>query len=281
MELFTLGEGNGYTERDVRELARALTGFSYSWSRSRGPVNFRYDARRHDQGMKSVFGQRGRYDFRKACDLCVRHDAHPRFFVEKLWSYFIPVAPDAKTRQALEAMYRDRYEVRPLLDAILRHPTLYTGPRMVKPPVVYTAGLLRALGRDVDTEAWVWLAEGAGQRLFFPPNVSGWNDERWLDTAAFRARWLIANYALSQNIVAQKRGRKPPKVPSDAKKLVANAVYLLGSPRIRPETESALVTFARTALRDADQDWKREAYPPLVLNAVRQLLAVSPDLQAA
>jgi uncharacterized protein (DUF1800 family) len=281
MELFTLGEGNGYTERDVRALARALTGFRYAWSRNRGPVNFRFDARRHDSGVKVVFGERGRFDFRDACNLCLHHPAHARFFVEKLWSYFIPVPPDARTRRGLETMYRDGYEIRPLLDAILRHPRLYVGPRMVKPPIVYTAGLLRALGRRVEGDAWVWLADGTGQRLFYPPNVSGWDDERWLDTATFRGRWAIANEALGKYAVEQKRGKKPPKVPFNAAKIVDSAVFLLGSPRIRRETEAALVRFARTALGDAKADWEKEAYPPLVLNAVRQLLAVSPDLQAA
>jgi hypothetical protein len=115
----------------------------------------------------------------------------------------------------------------------------------------------------------VWLSEGAGQRLFAPPNVAGWDDERWLDTATFRGRWAIANEALSPYAVEQKKGRKrPPVVPRSPERLVANARYLLGSPRIRPETHAALVAFARSALAT-------------VLNAVRQLLAVSPDLTTA
>jgi hypothetical protein len=168
-----------------------------------------------------------------------------------------------------------------VLEAILRHPALYLGPRMVKPPIVYTAGLLRALGRRVEGSSWVWLLDGAGQRLFYPPNVSGWDDERWLDTATFRGRWAIANHALEPFTVEQRRGRRPPVVPRTPEAIVASAVYLLGSPSIRPETRAALVRFARTALGTADEDWKRDGYPPLVLNAVRQLLAVSPDLQAA
>jgi hypothetical protein len=230
--------------------------------------------------MKVVFGERGTFDFRDACNLCLEHPAHPRFLVEKLWSYFVPVPPQADHRRELERIYLEQYEVRPVLDAILRHPALYLGPTMVKPPIVYTAGLLRALGRRVEGTAWVWLLDGAGQRLFSPPNVSGWNDERWLDTATFRGRWAIANEALSKFTLEQKRGRKPPDVPRTAEAIVANALYLLGSPRIRPQTAAALETFARKALA-TDEDWKRDAYPPLVLNAVRQLLAVSPDMQVA
>jgi hypothetical protein len=167
-----------------------------------------------------------------------------------------------------------------VLDAILRHPALYVGPTMVKPPIVYTAGLLRGLGRRVEGSAWVWLLDGAGQRLFYPPNVAGWDDGRWLDTATFRGRWAIANEALSKFALEQKRGHKPPDAPRSAEEIVANALYLLGSPGIRPQTKAALESFARGALA-ADEDWKRDAYPPLVLNAVRQLLAVSPDLQVS
>ena len=67
---------------------------------------------------------------------------------------------------------------------------------MVKPPVVQLAGMLRALGRYIDTDAWTWLCEPAGQVLFWPPNVSGWDDTRWLDTSRMRARWNIVHYAL-------------------------------------------------------------------------------------
>src|SRR5438445_747709 len=61
MELFTLGHGHGYTEEDVRQQARALTGFRNDWSRSKGPVSFRYDPKYHDSGTKRVLGKRGHF----------------------------------------------------------------------------------------------------------------------------------------------------------------------------------------------------------------------------
>jgi len=79
--------------------------------------------------------------------------------------------------------------VRPVVTAILKHPALYTGPRMVKSPVVYTAGLLRATGRGIDSAQWFRLSALAGQRLFYPPNVAGWDETRWLDTSTLRGRW--------------------------------------------------------------------------------------------
>ena len=84
------------------------------------------------------------------------------------------------------------YRIAPVVRRILLHPDLYGGPRMVKPPVVYTAGLLRARGRGIDTAAWTKLDDASGQRLFLPPNVAGWDESRWLDTATFRGRWFAA-----------------------------------------------------------------------------------------
>jgi uncharacterized protein (DUF1800 family) len=192
MELFTLGPDRpgGYTEEDVREQARALTGWCNDFSPERGPYYFRFDPLRHDYDLKTIFGRTGAFDWKDACRLCLRHPNHASFFVGKLWSYFVPMPPPPETEAALEQLYvSSGHAVCPVLEAILVHPQLYLGPRMVKPPVVYTAGLLRALGRGIDTSGWFWLDALAGQQLFYPPNVSGWNESRWvLDREPSRAR---------------------------------------------------------------------------------------------
>ena len=95
---------------------------------------------------------------------------------------------------------RGNFEIRPVVAAILRHPALYEGPRMVKSPVLYTAGLLRRIGRPIDTTSWVWLDSMSGQQLFYPPNVGGWDDTRWLDTASWRGRWWIAQSVLDRRL---------------------------------------------------------------------------------
>src|SRR5215204_2206530 len=251
MELFTLGAGN---------------------------VNFRYDRERHDPGAKRIFGKSGAFDWRDAVRLCLAHPKHASFFVDKLWHYFIPTAPDAGTRHALEAMYRRDHEIRPVLEAILRHPALHTGPRMVKPPAVYTAGLLRGVGRGIDTSSWTWLASGTGQRLFMPPNVAGWDDERWLDTATFRGRWWVANYATRPYSLTDKQAAS---LPAEPRALVTEAIAFWGSPTLRPATKAALIAFASRAMSDADAKWKQTSYRFLTANALRQLIAVSPDLQTS
>jgi uncharacterized protein (DUF1800 family) len=277
MELFTLGADNGYTERDVREQARALTGFRNDNSRQTGPTNFRYDARYHDNGVKTIFGQSGNFGWQDACNLALRHAAHPAFFVRKLWGYFIPLSElDAKTQAALEVQYTSGgYQVRPVLRSILLHPALYEGPRLVKPPAVFTAGVLRMTGRGVDTINWVSLGDSAGQRLFYPPNVAGWDDDRWLDTQTFRARWAIASAAVAKFVLD---ASKPPAGEVAASAILDRALDYWDTPNLAAPTLSVLSEFAQRALDDAlPKDKQRQAV--YVENALRLLIAVSPDYQ--
>jgi uncharacterized protein (DUF1800 family) len=281
MELFTLGADRGaYTERDVREQARSLTGWTNSWSRGRGDYNFRFDPAHHDAGRKTVFRKSGSFDWKDACRLCVTNPAHASFFVRKLWSYFVPVEPDAATVAGLEALYRPGYEVAPVVRAILKHPVLIAGPRMVKPPIVHQAGLLRRLGAGVTSTDWAWIGRLSGQQLFYPPNVAGWDDSRWLDTATYRGRWYAVQRLLRDFHLD---AAKPPAgLPADAKVLLARALAFWHDPALSQGTQYALLHFANAALKDARrQEWKLKQYPVLIENALRHLIAVSPDVQTS
>ncbi len=279
MELFTLGADRGYDESDVREQARSLTGWRSRYARGVGDYDFHYEPRLHDDGVKRIFGKQGNFDWQDSCRLCLEHPLHSSFLVRKLWSYFIPTVPGGSTQEALEKLYRSsRYQVRPLVEAILQHPDLYLGPRMVKPPVVYTAGLLRAMGRGVDSAAWFRLSGAAGQRLFYPPNVAGWEDDRWLDTATFRGRWNLAAWALRPVALDEKTAT----APANATGLLTRALAFWSKPPLRPGTRQALLAFAQASLNDAKGSAANErAYPVLIENALRQLIAVSPDLQTS
>ena len=265
MELFTLGADRGaYTETDVSEQARALTG--WKGSVNKGVISaFSYDPTRHDSGTKTIFSQTGAYTWQDSCTLCLQNSLHPSFFVSKLWSYFVPTAPDAATASALQTAYASR-QIQPVVEAILMHPAFYTGPRMVKPPVVFNAGLLRMRGRGIDTTTWLSLNQSAGQQLFYPPDVSGWDDAAWLTTATFRARWFIA--ALVQG------SSSPKDSPSDPAKLVQRALQYWGFPSVTAQTQTLLKAFAKAQLarKNAAAD---------VETALRRLVASSPDLQTA
>ena len=281
MELFTLGasdeSGYPYSEDDVREQARALTGWTADWVDDVGLTNFRFSASRHDGGVKTVFGRSGRWDWKDSVRLCLEHEAHPRYFVEKLWSYFIPIPPPAGTRQALQRLYRrNGYAVKPLLGAILKHPLLYEGPAMVKPPIVLIAGLLRARGRGVDTESWTWVSDLAGQRPFSPPNVSGWDEERWLDTSTFRGRWEVA-VQLTRHDTVDHDTYDTAETPAEA---LERALSFWGAPALSATTRDRLLGFGTDVEGRITANWQRGPYRALRQNALRVLIATSPDMQA-
>ena len=286
MELFTLGADRGaYTEDDVRQLALALTGWRADWVDPTGWTNFRYDDARHDHSTKTVFGKSGDFDWQAAVQLVLENPYHASFFVTKLWSYFIPTPPDAATQAALQKLYLDSgYGIRPVVEAILMHPDFHTGPAMVKPPVVYTAGLLRGQGRAIDVGDWVWLCGEAGQQLFYPPNVSGWDDSAWLDTSTWKGRFQLAIYALSQpgdwggTVNPWKSAYSKTEDPETA---VARAIDFIGNPVLTADTRASLLEFARTCLPATMASWEQGPYRAMRQNALRQLIATSPDYQTS
>ena len=277
MELFTLGAGSGYTENDVREQARALTGWTYDWDDDVGMVDFRYEPGLHDGGMKTIFGKHGTFDWRAACGLCLQHPAHAGYVVDRLWSYFVPVPPPAATRTSLKNLYLDGYAIRPLVEAILMHPLLFEGPRMVKPPIVQIAGMLRARRTGIRTDAWTWIADISGQQLFNPPNVAGWDEERWLDTARLSGRWTAAAQLTESAAVDEERYSSK----ETAREAVAKALRFWGNPTLTKKTRRELLRFSERVQGVAREDWQKGTYRGLRQNALRILIATSPDLQTS
>ena len=282
MELFTLGADRGaYSEDDVRELARSLTGWRRDWSAELGAHNFRYDAGRHDANAKTVFGQTGNFGWQDGVRMCLQNAKHASFFVEKLWGYFIPTPPSAADRQALEQAYLSSgRQIRPVVEAILMHPQLYAGARMVKPPVVFLAGLLRNRQRAVDTDAWTWTSSISGQQLFRPPSVAGWDDDRWLDTGTLRGRWMTVTVLMERHTIngEQIHAYDALETPDLA---VRRALDYWGDPAMTAEGLAALTTFAATCLPVVMANWEQSYLRGLRQNALRHLLATSPDLQTS
>ena len=276
MELFSLGAERGaYTEADIRQASRALTGWRSDSSPERGDYNFRYDPRRHDKGRKLIFGHTGRYGWRDTVRLCVHHPLHPSFFVEKLWSYFVATEIPPATRTRLIRLYRSSgWRVRPVVEAILMDREFYVGPPMIKPPVVFLASMLRRLGRYVDTTAWIPFCDLAGQLLFYPPNVSGWDDSRWLDTSRMRGRWRLVEYAIRPTTRRLNQDANVPQTPEAA---VSEALGAWGNPHLRPEHRQELVEFAGRAMAGAGPAQAAER-ARMRTQGLLQLIGISPDL---
>jgi uncharacterized protein (DUF1800 family) len=286
MELFSLGADRGaYTETDIREMARALTGWTADGTESSGLQNFRFDPARHDEGKKTVFGQTGNWNYTDAVRLCVTHPLHSSFFVSKLWSYFVPSPPEEATLASLQGLYLSSgYSIRAVIEAILQHPEFLDGPELVTPPVVYNAGLLRAIGRPIDTTAWAWLSAAAGQQLFYPPNVSGWDFTRWLDTSTAKARWEMASYATAKNYPNPwpPEGQPGYSETEDSTQALQSALAYWGSPLLSRESSECIAAFAGSCLEGvATAKWQQGPYRAIRQNALRMLIATSPDMQVS
>jgi uncharacterized protein (DUF1800 family) len=286
MELFSLGADRGaYTEDDVREMARVLTGFTAEWTEA-GFANFRFDPTRHDEEPKTVFGQRGNFGWEDAVRLCVTHPLHASFFVTKLWGYFIPTPPDEGTLASLQGTYiNSGFSIRAVVEAILQHPDFYEGPELVTPPVVYNAGLLRAIGRPIDTTAWTWLDAAAGQQLFYPPNVSGWDFTRWLDTSTAKARWELASYVTAKSYANpwpdKQKGELEYSETEDPTTALQNALAYWGDPSLSAQSQQCIAQFAQSCLNGHTEQWEQSPYRAIRQNALRMLIATSPDMQVS
>ena len=196
MELFTLGAGN-YTEQDIKEGARALTG----WRTNDDKTEAYLVRRQHDDGVKEILGRKGRFDADDFVDILLEQPACSRWLAGKLLGYFEGRAPD-ETRLAEYAgvLKAGKFEIAPLLKKLFDDPRFYRdeilGER-ISGPVEYLVGCTRRLGIDVPPQL-LWLGAGQlGQRLFDPPNVKGWEgDEAWITTSSLLARGNMAGMLL-------------------------------------------------------------------------------------
>jgi hypothetical protein len=210
--------------------------------------------------------------------LAVNHAQHRSFFVTKLWGYFVGAPIPPGTQESLERSYvSGGFATRPILEAILRHPLFYDGPRMVIPPVVFTAGILRASRQTITTTSWAWIAELTGQVLFQPPNVSGWNYAQWLDTSRWAGRLTAVNQALSSFVLDK------PKYPygdgETVERALARALAFWDDPELSDEARDRLLGLGRRILRGQTATWQIAGAHNMRQNAFRALIPMTNDCQ--
>jgi uncharacterized protein (DUF1800 family) len=192
MELFTLGVGN-YTETDVRQAARALTG----WQVDRKARTSSLTAKRHDDGDKTILGRSGPLDANGFAGILLDQPANGAFLATRLWYRFAadqPIAPEVRDR--LAGAYRPRRDIGTLLTAMFTDAAFAgTGGQLVRQPVEWAVGAMRQLGlrpaklpADVQRQLIRGLT-AMGQTLFAPPNVGGWpGGAAWLTSSSAGTR---------------------------------------------------------------------------------------------
>jgi uncharacterized protein (DUF1800 family) len=196
MELFALGQGNGYTEADVKEGARALTGWTIA-----PDGQTRMVADNHDARSKIVLGETGNLDAAEFCDAVLKQPASAAHVASRLWQQLAsdtPPSPQALNR--LVSAYGPRRDLKALTKAVLLDPEFVTGASVIS-PMEWMFGVIRTLGVALDT---VELQRGAldivsnlGQKPLYPPDVSGWPYGRaWVSTASVASQtWAAGKLA--------------------------------------------------------------------------------------
>jgi uncharacterized protein (DUF1800 family) len=277
MELFTLGIGN-YSEEDVRESARAFTG----WQIRRGN-EFLFNQRQHDFGDKTFLGQTGAWDGDDVVDIIMQQPAAGEYIVRRLWEFFAYPDPEPAVIDRLAAVFRDSAtEIRPVVRAILESDEFYSSravKALVKSPAELVASSIRTLSIDTTGAPLRRRIEAMGQELFAPPDVSGWEGgAAWINSSTLFER---VNFA---NAVASARGKRlafdpealfsdTPDVPSS---LVDFCVDLLLAGEVSDETRHLFVEYV-AALRTTPAHVPRDEQ----LRGLVYLVLASPDYQLA
>jgi uncharacterized protein (DUF1800 family) len=198
MELFTLGIGK-YTETDVKQGARALTG----WQIDRPKWTVVLNPSRQDSGSKTILGQTGTFDTNGLADILLAQPANAEFLATRLWFRYAsgqPIPPDTLNR--LASAYRPNRDITALLRALFTDPAFgATGGQLVKQPVEWAVGAMRQLGirpselPDKDKKELTQGLNALGQLLFDPPSVGGWPaGAAWLTTYAAQLRLRSADF---------------------------------------------------------------------------------------
>ena len=199
-ELFTLGEGNGYTQDDIVETSKALTGYNH-WDEPGGPIYF--DPSTFYDGDKTIFGQTGNWDYQDVINLIFneKQDLIAPYICRKLYKYFVSPDVDAFIEtNIIEPMAQtfidSNFELVPVLKELFKSEHFFDERALgvtIKSPLDLIFQYVNETGfyyDDVIMQYFVNLSRLLGQGIFEPPDVAGWQgDEEWINTSTLTGRW--------------------------------------------------------------------------------------------
>ncbi|HOY19157.1 MAG TPA: DUF1800 domain-containing protein [Haliscomenobacter sp.] len=194
MELFTLGRGK-YSEKDIKEAARAFTGWS---SDLRGDYLFRPFW--HDYGSKTFFGKTGNFDGADIINIILERPETAQFIVRKVYKHFVNEQVDEAVVSTLsKQFYQSGYDIGKLMRSIFSSEWFYAPQNMgnrIKSPIEFTAGLMRTVDMKFDQPmGMLFIQRALGQILFNPPNVAGWpGGKTWIDNSTLMLRLNLPGY---------------------------------------------------------------------------------------
>lgn len=191
MELFTLGRGN-YTENDVKEAARAFTGWGFNLQ---GEFVFR--PFQHDTGSKTFLGKIGNFNGDDIINILLEQKQTAHFITKRIYRYFVNEKTDeVKTAWLASRLYESGYDIKKLMTDIFTSDWFYEEKHIgtkIKSPVELIAGIRRLLPMEMQNDnAQLLFQRALGQILFYPPNVAGWpGGKSWIDSSTLMLRLRI------------------------------------------------------------------------------------------
>ncbi len=278
MELFSLGVGN-YTENDIKEGARALTGYTY---RDDEAV---FENKNHDTGSKTILGVSAAHDGDSFVKTILEQRACSRHIATRLYRFFCYDYPSGSKKrdeaassvisEMASSILGSRYEIKPVLRRLFLSQHFYD-PRIIgeqiKSPLQLVVGAVRSLNTPVrDLSVLIEACDAMGQRIFFPPSVKGWDGGRaWINTSTMFVRQNILVFLLTgkrpqgRDGLADKEKFDPSRLLSeladaypgatggDAEKLVDGVLaFTIG--RTQPASRDTLVEFVKSRGSKLDQ----------------------------
>ncbi len=191
MELFTMGRGN-YTENDIKEAARAFTGWGFNLQ---GEFVFRKML--HDTGDKTFLGKTGNFDGDDILDILLEQQQTANYITKKIYRYFVNEnIDDEKVALLAKRFYNNKYDIKSLLEDIFMSDWFYNEKNIgtkIKSPIELLAGIRRFLPLELDNDSAQLLFQRVlGQVLFYPPNVAGWpGGKSWIDSSSLMVRLQV------------------------------------------------------------------------------------------
>ena len=253
MELHTLGVDGGYTQKDVQEVARALTG----WTFQRQTGEFFFNPNIHDAGEKTILGQKfpaghGEDEGERVLDIVARHPSTARFIATKLARHFVSdEPPKALVDRCAQTFTKTDGDIRETVRCVITGPEFFSRAAYrakVKTPFELVASALRAVNAEPDTTPrTAQLVARLGQPIFGRQTPDGWPDrgDAWMNTGAILNR---INFGLAL-AAGQIPGARPANLPDfdalrtqpRAQQVDAIVKSVLGG-QVSPETRQVLMT---------------------------------------
>jgi uncharacterized protein (DUF1800 family) len=201
MELFTLGIGN-YTEQDVKESARAFTGWGYNKN-----GEFALRKQFHDEGKKTFFQKTGNLNGEDIIDIILEKPETAEFISRKLYLFFVNDEPNEKHIKELAAhFYKEKYNIAAVMEKMFKADWFYDEKNVgnkIKSPAEFLVTLSRTFFVNYQKpQVLLQLQTALGQYLFNPPNVAGWpGGKSWIDSSSLMLRMRIPSMVLNDGYI--------------------------------------------------------------------------------